>query len=288
MKSIAVFYFSGTGNTELVAKMVKESFEQQQYAVDLVRMEDVLKQKMTINVEKYDFIGIGSQVIGYNAPGIVYDFVRSLPQGGGKKVCIFRTAGGVAPINYNVSKPLMRKLSRKGYEVTYERIFSIGSNWIVRFKDEVMQKLVETTRQKVERMCREVLAGEKRMLHTGLGLRLAMEMLMAIDLPVFRLIAKDYRVEQSCTHCGLCVRQCPVNNIVEKNGKIDFNWSCNGCMRCVYACPQNAIQFKHLTFFPVEGGYNLKKILQHPQGEAENAARRTPPFLAEYIANDGL
>jgi ferredoxin len=75
---------------------------------------------------------------------------------------------------------------------------------------------------------------------------------------------------------------------VEKNGKIDFNWSCNGCMRCVYACPQNAIQFKHLTFFPVEGGYNLKKILQHPQGEAENAARRTPPFLAEYIANDAL
>jgi len=34
-----------------------------------------------------------------------------------EKVFIFRTAGGVAPVNYNASKPVIRRLVRKGYDV---------------------------------------------------------------------------------------------------------------------------------------------------------------------------
>lgn len=43
MKSVVIYYFSGTGNTEIVANMIQEEFSQHQYAVDLIRMEDVLK-----------------------------------------------------------------------------------------------------------------------------------------------------------------------------------------------------------------------------------------------------
>ena len=57
----------------------------------------------------------------------------------GKKTFIIRTAGGVAPVNYNASKPIIRNLTRKGYEVEYERVFSIGSNWVVKFDDAVVK-----------------------------------------------------------------------------------------------------------------------------------------------------
>jgi hypothetical protein len=88
---------------------------------------------------------VAEQVIGYGTPNLVLDFIHKLPPGQGQKVFIFRTAGGVAPINYNASKVMIRRLSRKGYDVGYEWLFSVSSNWIVRFETAVIQQLVAAT-----------------------------------------------------------------------------------------------------------------------------------------------
>jgi len=288
MKSVAIYYFSGTGNTEIVAKMVKEAFENQSCSVDLIRIEDVLKKKLSVDIKQYDLIGIGSQVIGYGTPLIVRDFVRSLPEGTGKKVFIFRTAGGVAPINYNVSKAIIRKLNRKGFEVVYERLFSIASNWVVKFDDGAIHQLHQATAKKVTLMCQEIINGEKRFLKTGLGQRLLMETVAFIAQPTLRLVGKDFKVTDACTNCGLCVKNCPAENISERNGKIKFKLSCNSCLRCVYACPQNAIQFNTLKFFPVSGGYNIKKTLSQPVPPDAEANGAIPPFLSQYLRNDAL
>lgn len=111
MKSVIIYYFSGTGNTELVTNMIREGLINCQYDVTVARIEDVIKNKLKIEPEKYDLIGVGCQVIGFGIPNIVRDFVNILPKAEDKKVFIFRTAGGVAPINYNASKPMIRKLS---------------------------------------------------------------------------------------------------------------------------------------------------------------------------------
>lgn len=288
MKSVGIYYFSGTGNTALVANTVKETFVQLGYAVDLVRIEDVLKKNLALDLSQYDFVGIGSQVIGYGAPNLVLDFIHRLPQGHRQKVFIFRTAGGVAPINYNASRSMIRRLTRKGYDVVYERLFSISSNWIVRFEDAVIQQLVAATRRKAALMCREVIQGERRYLKTGLGQQIRMETVAFLSRWFFRLVGQDYRVGPSCSKCGLCVRNCPTSNIYNQNGKIKFKLSCASCLRCVYSCPQQALQFKFLKFFAVEGGYNLKHILGQPALSAEKPSGKVPPFFEEYLANDAL
>ncbi|MCX7709141.1 MAG: EFR1 family ferrodoxin [Clostridia bacterium] len=288
MKSVVVCYFSGTGNTELVANMIKEEFSQLQYTVDLVRMEDVLNHHLNIDLGKYDFIGIGSQVIGYGAPKIVYDFIRALPKGNGKKVFVFRTAGGVAPINYNASKWMLRKLTKKGYDAFHERLFSIGSNWVVRFDSDVMRQLYDATKKKVGIMCREIILGEKRILRTDWGLKMRMELVELFFTRALRWMAKDYSVKKTCTHCGQCIKNCPSRNIIEKNKKIKFGFNCNGCMRCYYICPKNAINFRIYKFFPVAGGYNAKKIFTQSGSEIEKIPGFTPPFLDNYLKNDSL
>lgn len=288
MKSVAVYYFSGTGNTEIIANMIKEAFSEHQYSVDLIRIEDVLKNKLKIDLQKYDLIGIGSPVIGYTAPGIVKDFIRILPREKNRKMFIFRTAGGVAPVNYNASKPIMRKLSRKGYEVFYERFFSISSNWIVRFNDDIILQLHDASRKKVGIMCEELIRGEKRILKTELKLKVLMELVMRITPSFFRLVGKDMVINTSCTHCGLCVKNCPAGNIYEKNDKIKFKMACNSCLRCVYSCPQNAIKLRFLTFFPVVGGYNIKKILEQSCACSEKMNNRIPPFFSDYVKKDSV
>jgi len=288
MKSIAIYYFSGTGNTALVANMLQETFVQLGCTVDLIRIEDVLKQNLALDLSRYDFVGIGSQVIGYGAPSLVLDFIHRLPAGQGQKVFIFRTAGGVAPINYNASKSMIRRLTRKDYDVVYERIFSIGSNWIVRFEDAVVRQLVTATRRKAALMCHEVLRGERRYLKTGLGRQILMETVALLSRGFFRLVGRDYRVGLTCSQCGLCVRNCPAGNIYQRDGQIRFKWSCVSCMRCVYNCPRQALQLRFFKFFQVAGGYNLKRLLEQPAPAGEQPSGKTPPFFEEYRGNDAL
>lgn len=288
MKKAIVFYFSGTGNTELVAEMLSLELEKRQYTVKLVRMEDVLKNKLQLELESYDLVGIGSQVIGFGAPSLAYDFIKLLPHVSGQKAFVFRTAGGVAPINYNASKPMIRRLTRKGYNVFYERIFSLGSNWIAKFDDEVILGLHEATRKKVSLMCDSLAGGERRSLKTGLIQRVIMECVMFFAPRLLHIVGKDLKANESCSHCGLCVKNCPAGNIIEKNGKINFKMACNCCMRCVYSCPKNAIHFRAFSSFAVPGGYNLKKILSQPKVCAEGEKKPEPKFFAEYLSNSEL
>jgi ferredoxin len=238
-----------------------------------------------LNVENYDLVGIGCQIIGFGAPNIVHQFIKLLPAVNEKKVFIFRTAGGVAPINYNASKPIIRKLFKKGYNVFYERVFSIGSNWMTKFDDEIIKQLYSATEKKVAVMCNELIHGEERFLETGTGLRILMKIVIFAISKIIFLVGKDFKVSDSCVHCGLCVRNCPAENIMEKDGKIKFKYSCNSCMRCVYSCPKSAINFRLLTFFPVPGGYDIKKILSQPSdgGPLKN---KIPPFFHDYVEND--
>lgn len=289
MKSAAIFYFSGTGNTEIVAGMLRDELSRLQYEVDLIRIEDVLKKDMKINTDKYDLIGIGSQVIAYSTPNIVRQFIKRLPVEKDKKVFIFRSAGGVAPVNYHASKPIIRALSKKGYDVFYERVFSIGSNWIKKFENGIIRQLHDATGRKAGIMCRELAEGKSRILKTGYMQKALMGFVGFAGQKAIRFVGKDYKVSRStCKHCGGCIRNCPVDNIYEKNGSIKFRFSCNSCMRCVYSCPEKSIRLRLFSFFVIPGGYQIKKIIESPYDLAADTCQPAPPFFENYIKDDTI
>jgi len=284
MKTIGLFYFSGTGNTQIVTELLRDDFVKQGWQVDVTRMEDVLNGLVSPDLSRYDMLGFGSQVIGYGVPNLVKDYLKKLPNSQHQKTFIFRTAGGVAPINYNVSKYMIRVLRNKGYDVFHERLFSIGSNWIKRFSDPVVQQLYASTQEKVDQMCQELIEGKERFYQTGFWMRLGMGIVSFISGQYFRLTGLDYKVSGDCGNCGLCAKNCPSKNITIKNGKPTFGLNCSCCMRCVYNCPKQAIQFRTLSFFPVAGGYNIKKTLELPLTEGEGITEQ-PPFFARYTTD---
>lgn len=285
MKTVRIYYFSGTGNTELVSRCFETELGRLGCEVSLVRMEELLKAEAPLELSDCDLIGIGSPVVGYGAPALVYRFLRKLPKARGQKVFIFRTAGGVAPINYGASAAMRRILEHRGYEVFHERLFSIGSNWIVRFSNDAMRRLRDASAEKVALMCRELVAGAGRRMEVSLGMSLLMGPVRFLASIFLRLMAKDLRVGSDCSRCGLCVRSCPAGNISETGGAIRFGADCSSCLRCVYNCPRRAIGFKTLSFFPVKGGYDLAKILAHPEACPDAGTKANPPFLAQYLEN---
>lgn len=284
MKKLGVFYFSGTGNTEIAAKHVAQAFIDLGWSAELIRIEDVNKKKIQLNINQYDLIGLGSQVIGYGIPRVVRSFARALPTtSDNKKVFIFRTAGGVVPSNYNVSKELIRILKHKRYDVCYEELFTIGSNWIMKYDDVIMKQLYLTTVRKIAQMCNAINQGERHFYETGTTLRIKMGVIAAFSSRILSLLGKDAVVNQSCTACGLCAKRCPAENISIKNGKVKFHASCSACLRCVYSCPTHAINFRLLHFVVIPGGYNVKKSLSTDGNRDEKPNGKIPPFFQGYV-----
>ncbi len=199
---IGLFYFSGTGNTEIIAELLEKELAKAGYEVESKRIEDVLHGKATFHPEDFDLVGIGSPVVAFSAPRIVLKFMKALPEASGKKLFIFRTAGGVAPQNYHASASMIRIGRRKGYDVFYERLFSLGSNWVVRFDDEITRRLYQTDIHKVEIMCRELVEGRNRFLEAPFSAKALSASMTLVEKLIVPFVAKDYKVSKDCNLCG--------------------------------------------------------------------------------------
>jgi len=57
-------------------------------------------------------------------------------------------------------------------------------------------------------------------------------------------LSRNITATEDCTKCGLCLRNCPKNNITFENGHAIFHSKCMLCLRCIHICPKNAIRYK--------------------------------------------
>lgn len=289
MKKLGLLYFSGTGNTKLVASHIGEEFSGMGWEVEVHNVENIHSSEDLPDMEAFDLIGIGAQVIGYTTPRRMRQFLQLLPTSkSGRHIFIFRTCGGVAETNYTASHSMIHLLRKKNYDVFYERLFSIGSNWIFKFDDVIMQQLYEATKRKIRLMCQEVVEGKKRFYETTAMLRLKKKIISDQSKLSLSLLGKNLKVSESCTKCGSCIKRCPGNNIKLSNGKLKFGWNCSACLRCIYDCPKQAISFRFLKFIPLKNGYNVKKSLSPELNANEVTNGKIPPFFERYIKDDTM
>jgi ferredoxin len=56
--------------------------------------------------------------------------------------------------------------------------------------------------------------------------------------------AKSFIVDHNCNECGTCRKVCPMNNIICKDNKPEYQNNCEFCLACIHICPQNAIHLE--------------------------------------------
>lgn len=59
----------------------------------------------------------------------------------------------------------------------------------------------------------------------------------------FFVKANAFRADDACISCGQCVKRCPMNNILLKEGKPVWGKECTHCMACICYCPAEAIEY---------------------------------------------
>lgn len=289
MKELGLFYFSGTGNTKLVTSLIAEEFAHLGWKTSIYNVENINSKDELPDMESFDLIGMGAQVIGFTTPRRMNQFIRILPDSKKSgRVFIYRTCGGVAKNNYAASHSIIHMLRKKKYNFFYERLFSIGSNWMYKFDDEIMQQLYVATARKIKLMCTELIEGKERFYETSACTRLKYNFIACLSKLLFPFMGKNMKVSKSCTKCECCIKNCPEKNINILKGKIHFASNCSACLRCIYDCPKQAINFRILTFMKLKDGYNLKKSLSSKIECNKEKTGNIPPFFERYIIDDNM
>ncbi|MCG8483016.1 MAG: EFR1 family ferrodoxin [Clostridia bacterium] len=283
MNSVKLFYFSGTGNTKLVTEMLKSELEKKQVMVTIEAIDACIKSNKELSVSELDTVGICYPIMGFGSPRIINEFIKFLPRLSKKKLFILKTAADFIGINHNASARVIKKLEQKGYDVFYDRIIAMGSNWLVEYDDDLVKQLYITAKEKVKHMSKELLEGRKRRYSPKLAVKLMTPLINWFEDEIGgRLFGRLLTVKRTCTKCKLCVMNCPVQNISLKNNGIEFGWKCIWCMKCIYLCPNKSITSRGFKFTILKRGYDVKRIVNDPQIKGEYINEKTEDFMGHF------
>jgi NAD-dependent dihydropyrimidine dehydrogenase PreA subunit len=237
-ESIEFYFFSGTGNTMLVAKRMSRVFQSEGFNVKLKRIEN----SNPADVDTECTIGLGFPVAILSTYDLVWKFINELPQVDGTEVFMVDTLGGYSG---GIIGPLKTLLESKGYKTIGACEIIMPLNIFYIENDNTNTKKIEEGLVKAENYAIALVNNESEWgrvpvlpdlmrLISKIGLRIT-----ATD--VHQKILKFKVNPSSCTKCGICGDICPLNNVKLAEYPVTGN-NCEYCMRCVSMCPAHAIR----------------------------------------------
>jgi ferredoxin len=241
MGKSAIFVFSGTGNSLWAAKKISEKLEN----CEIVSMGS--HQKTTL-AGGYEAVGFVYPTYYRGVPGRVQDFVSQFDFQNNQNAYFFAvaTCGSVERAG-NAIVQLRNLLKRKGITLSYAEKLDMYSNYIIGYtmRDTVEEETLQSARD-LEPIIGNI---KKRTVDlTASRIKPFQQLMYQGIMPFIPHMDKHFNVSDTCTHCGICQKVCPVNNIdLGQNKKPYFKHHCEQCLACIQHCPANAINYKDKT-----------------------------------------
>lgn len=238
-----IVYFSATGNTAYVAKAIKDEFAHKGIKCDIFEVTN----KLEFN-DNYDFYVFGAPIHAELFPQFYTEWVKkNIIKGSGRKSIVFSTQGSESGCGPAVLSDDLRK---QGFEVVIEECVFLPNNYYTvmfrKFSEQESRELLKKAKDKAGIIVDKFLKNET--------LYNAPRGRMFYAKPVFKLFMiwskkwakKALAVDNNkCTRCGLCQKDCPVNNISVETKGVSFRNKCVSCQRCIHKCPVNAFLYKN-------------------------------------------
>lgn len=260
MKKAIVYIFTGTGNTMIAAEMISRELETLGYRADIHRIK--WPESDVPDVREYDLVGLGYPVHAYNAPQLVCEFVKRLPETEKKiPAFVFKTSGEPFPMNNTSSMMVIRVLRKKGYDVLSETHMLMPYNIMFRYPDDIAKHMVMHTMQMSRMAARKAAAGERERMTFRLFEQL-FSLIMRIEWFGAHVNGRLMSANETCIGCGKCMTICPAGNIAMRDRRPHFSNKCAMCMGCVMSCPKDSIRAGILTPWKLNGNYDFRRLLE--------------------------
>lgn len=240
--------------------------------------------------ESSDLLIVLAPVYAFRLAEIVEHWIQNMDKTFQKPAAVISVSGGgeMSP-NTACREPVKRLLSKKGYRVIYEEMLVMPSNYGTPTPQVLADKLLTILPRKVNLVIMDILDGKQNIttpkkqdrIFTSLG---KMEHIGA------KFFGASIHASDHCSHCGICVKNCPQKNIHLHNGIPKFGFACIWCMKCIYACPSKALSPRILKSVILKNGYNLKEMYKKVNKEApsvqhENFEKKLWKGVINYLGN---
>ena len=281
MKKCLLIFYSGTNNTTFLTEKVKNRLQNSDYEVDVYRINPLNLE--VLNLSKYDIVGIGYPIYGFNLPGIVHKFFKKQKFIRGQRYFIYKNSGETYATNSTSSLVLKRMVKRAKGNLTNEYHFIMPYNIHFRYEENLVKEMLTIDELLLDIMVKEINENIPNMQKYKFIYRF-INRPMRLTYIGGNINVAFYKVDKNkCSGCGLCIKGCQMKNIYkDKNGKIKFHHKCLMCMNCTLNCPKDAIKMGIFNSWKVNKPYNLPEI---EKIELENPiiTENTKGFFKCYI-----
>ena len=253
-----IFYFSGTGNTQWVAKNIAEGIGEELY--DIANLLKAQRYKFVLKEDER--IGFCFPTHGWQVPAIVRRFIRKLRLNGldGHFCWALTTCGD----NMGQAMSILNRELGKNKELRHRdgsKLRALTTFAVIMPESYVCLPYMRTDppereRQKIQkaiyRMQHIITCVRERVkgiheLEKGATPRLYSYVIGAY-FNKWMITDKKFMVDKDvCTQCGMCAKVCPVDNIKGTPPEWLHNGKCTCCLACYHHCPVHAINYGKRT-----------------------------------------
>lgn len=233
-----IIYFTGTGNSLAVSRLLKAEFDQ----AEIFSVVEMLEGSDAEVIA--DTCGFVFPVYCQDAPEILKRLVRKIQLLPDAFVYAISTHNGDVGYSHFT---LDRLLAENGQHLRAGFAVLMPGNSITPFNstnsEDEKQKRIQEAVVHVHQIAEHILkkssipfVGTNSVRKHLKGLRNMFRHKLVYKVP------QKFWVTNACNHCGLCARICPENNITVDNEKVIWGKRCQMCQACIHWCPQSAVQ----------------------------------------------
>ncbi|MDL2308334.1 EFR1 family ferrodoxin [Bacteroidales bacterium OttesenSCG-928-B11] len=271
--NIRIDYYTGTGGSELIARLLAEKLKISNVNVAVHRIRrDEIPNTDDLNVDYYILI---FPVHSFNAPKPVYEWVEHLSGKGCKTAVISVSGAGNIVTNSASRNKTVNLLKKSNFNVIVEKMLRMPNNWMNVPNEKKCMRILSKIPQKIDQISQVVLA-ERRSKDIVFWIDYLFSAIGEVEKKATRKFGNGIEVTDECTGCGLCAKNCCSSNIqMEKQTSLDtpirpkFGNQCDMCLGCIYNCPQKALLPTVWAFQVDRKGYDLRAMISSIFSEAQ-------------------